>query len=68
VRAGVTTSCAEEPDRAVAIEQALREARSADVVLLAGKGHESEQVIAGRKLPFSDVAVAAAALARWTGQ
>jgi len=68
VRAGVTTSCAEEPDRAVAIERALREARSSDVVLLAGKGHESEQVIAGRKLPFSDVAVAAAALARWTGR
>jgi UDP-N-acetylmuramoyl-L-alanyl-D-glutamate--2,6-diaminopimelate ligase len=58
VRAGVTTSCAEEPDRAVAIESALRDARSADVVLLAGKGHESEQIIAGRKLPFSDVAVA----------
>ena len=68
VRAGVTTSCAEEPDRAVAIESALREASAADVVLLAGKGHESEQVIAGRKLPFSDVAVAAAALARWTGR
>lgn len=68
VRAGVTTSCAEEPDRAVAIESALREARSADVVLLAGKGHEAEQVIGGRKLPFSDVAVAAAALARWTGR
>ena len=68
VRAGVTTSCAEEPDRAVAIGSALREARSADVVLLAGKGHEAEQVIGGRKLPFSDVAVAAAALARWTGR
>ena len=68
VRAGVTTSCGEEPDRAVAIESALREARSADVVLLAGKGHEAEQVIGGRKLPFSDVAVAAAALARWTGR
>ena len=68
VRAGVTTSCAEEPDRAVAIESALREARAADVVLLAGKGHESEQVIAGRALPFSDVAVASAALARWTGR
>jgi UDP-N-acetylmuramoyl-L-alanyl-D-glutamate--2,6-diaminopimelate ligase len=68
VRAGVTASCVEEPDRAAAIERALREARAVDVVLLAGKGHESEQVIAGRKLPFSDVAVAAAALARWTGR
>jgi UDP-N-acetylmuramoyl-L-alanyl-D-glutamate--2,6-diaminopimelate ligase len=68
VRAGVTTSCAEEPDRAVAIERALRDARSIDVVLLAGKGHESEQIIAGRKLPFSDVAAASAALARWAGR
>jgi len=68
VRAGVTAPCVEEPDRAAAIEGALREARSDDVVLLAGKGHESEQVIAGRRLPFSDVAVASAALARWTGR
>ena len=68
VRAGVTTSCVEEPDRASAIEGALREARAVDVVLLAGKGHESDQEVAGRKLPFSDVAAASAALARWTGR
>jgi UDP-N-acetylmuramyl tripeptide synthase len=34
------------------------------VLLLAGKGHEAYQEIGGRRLPFSDAAVAAAALAR----
>ena len=68
VRAGVTTPHVEEPDRAAAIEGALRDARAADVVLLAGKGHETVQEIAGRKLPFSDADVARAALERWTGR
>jgi UDP-N-acetylmuramoyl-L-alanyl-D-glutamate--2,6-diaminopimelate ligase len=68
VRAGVTAPCVEEPDRAAAIEGALRAARAADVILLAGKGHETVQEIGGRKLAFSDVAVASAALARWTGR
>jgi UDP-N-acetylmuramyl tripeptide synthase len=67
VRTGVTAHCIEEPDRGAAIEGALHAARAADVILLAGKGHETVQEIAGRKLPFSDVAVATAALARWTG-
>ncbi len=51
-----------EPDRALAIERVLREARSGDVVLLAGKGHETQQIIADRKIPFDDRAVARAAL------
>ena len=68
VRAGVTVQCIEEPDRGVAIEGALGAARAADVILLAGKGHETVQEIGDRKLPFSDVAVATAALARWTGR
>jgi UDP-N-acetylmuramoyl-L-alanyl-D-glutamate--2,6-diaminopimelate ligase len=51
-----------EADRAVAIRLALRSARVHDVVLIAGKGHETYQEIAGVKQPFSDVAVAAAAL------
>jgi UDP-N-acetylmuramoyl-L-alanyl-D-glutamate--2,6-diaminopimelate ligase len=33
-------------------------------VLIAGKGHEPYQEVAGRRLPFSDIAVARAALAR----
>jgi UDP-N-acetylmuramoyl-L-alanyl-D-glutamate--2,6-diaminopimelate ligase len=67
VRAGVTVPCIEEPDRGAAIENALRGAHAADVVLLAGKGHETVQEVAGGKLPFSDVAFATEALARWTG-
>ena len=53
-----------EPDRARAIERAIREAGRSDVVLIAGKGHESYQEIGGRRLPFSDAAVARAAVAK----
>jgi len=53
-----------EPDRARAIEKAVREAAPRDVVLIAGKGHESYQEIAGRRLPFSDREVARAAVAK----
>jgi UDP-N-acetylmuramoyl-L-alanyl-D-glutamate--2,6-diaminopimelate ligase len=53
-----------EPDRARAIERAVRSAGSADVVLIAGKGHENYQEVSGKRLPFSDAAVARAALAR----
>jgi len=51
-------------DRAAAISQAVGEAAARDVVLIAGKGHETYQEIAGRRLPFSDVRQAAAALAQ----
>jgi UDP-N-acetylmuramyl-tripeptide synthetase len=51
------------PDRTLAIQTAIAAATSADVVLLAGKGHEPYQEIAGRRLPFSDLAVARSALA-----
>ena len=47
-----------EIDRAAAIRQALCEARPEDLVLIAGKGHEAYQEIAGRRLPFSDAEVA----------
>ncbi|MFM7024544.1 MAG: UDP-N-acetylmuramoyl-L-alanyl-D-glutamate--2,6-diaminopimelate ligase [Limnohabitans sp.] len=49
-------------DRAAAIAWAVREAHSADVVLVAGKGHEATQEIAGVFHPFSDVAQLQAAL------
>jgi len=52
-----------EPDRRRAIEKAVREADRRDVVLIAGKGHENYQEIAGRRLAFSDSAAARAALA-----
>ncbi|MCS7005316.1 MAG: UDP-N-acetylmuramoyl-L-alanyl-D-glutamate--2,6-diaminopimelate ligase [Cytophagales bacterium] len=43
-----------EPDRAKAIQQAIRMANPGDMVLIAGKGHESYQEIKGIKYPFSD--------------
>ena len=53
-----------ERDRAVAIADALQLARSGDVVLIAGKGHETYQDGAAGKRPFDDLAVALAALER----
>jgi UDP-N-acetylmuramoyl-L-alanyl-D-glutamate--2,6-diaminopimelate ligase len=53
-----------ELDRGRAIERALESARAGDVVLIAGKGHEQGQEIAGRKLPFDDRDVAREALRR----
>jgi len=54
-----------EPDRARAIVQALSQADSADVVLIAGKGHEDYQEIAGKRWPFSDLVQVKQALAQW---
>jgi UDP-N-acetylmuramoyl-L-alanyl-D-glutamate--2,6-diaminopimelate ligase len=52
-------------DRAQAIAMAVAQAKSQDVVLIAGKGHEDYQEIAGVKHPFSDVAHARQALQQW---
>ncbi|MDH6592803.1 UDP-N-acetylmuramyl-tripeptide synthetase [Variovorax sp. TBS-050B] len=43
-----------QPDRAAAIADAIAQAAPADVVLIAGKGHEAWQEIAGRRIPFAD--------------
>jgi len=51
-------------DRAAAITQALGHAGAGDVVLIAGKGHESYQDVAGVKHPFDDAQVARALLRR----
>jgi UDP-N-acetylmuramoyl-L-alanyl-D-glutamate--2,6-diaminopimelate ligase len=51
-----------ELDRRRAIERALESARAGDVVVIAGKGHEQGQEIAGDKLPFDDREVARDAL------
>ena len=53
-----------EPDRAAAIERAIDAARPGDVVVVAGKGHETTQEIDGVLMPFDDREVARAALAR----
>ena len=50
-------------DRREAIRSAVREAATGDVLLLAGKGHEDHQEVAGVRRPFSDLAEAQAALA-----
>jgi UDP-N-acetylmuramoyl-L-alanyl-D-glutamate--2,6-diaminopimelate ligase len=51
-----------EPDRHVAIRRALDDARSGDVVVIAGKGHETYQEIAGERVPFDDADEARRAL------
>ncbi len=51
-----------ELDRAAAIARAVQQAQVTDVVLLAGKGHEDYQDVAGVKRPFSDVDQARRAL------
>ncbi len=43
-----------EPDRRAAIFHALANAAAGDVVIVAGKGHETTQEIAGVKHPFDD--------------
>jgi UDP-N-acetylmuramoyl-L-alanyl-D-glutamate--2,6-diaminopimelate ligase len=53
-----------EPDRAAAIGQAAALAAPGDVVVVAGKGHETGQYVAGRVLPFDDRQVTAEALER----
>ncbi|RBQ20342.1 UDP-N-acetylmuramoyl-L-alanyl-D-glutamate--2,6-diaminopimelate ligase [Spongiactinospora rosea] len=53
-----------EPDRAAAIGLAVRRAGPGDVVLIAGKGHEQGQYIAGEVIPFDDRQVAAQAVRR----
>ena len=52
-----------EPDRTAAIALALKAAQAGDVVLIAGKGHEKEQILAGRTIPFDDAQIALSALA-----
>lgn len=53
-----------EPDRAEAIGQAVALAAPGDVVVVAGKGHETGQYVAGTVLPFDDRQVTAEALER----
>ena len=54
-----------ERNRGRAIHDAITGARAADVVLIAGKGHEVSQERDGARLPFSDFAVARRVLEAW---
>ena len=65
IAAGVAVPCETLPDRRAAIAAGVSSARAGDVVLLAGKGHETYQEIGGEKAPFSDALEAEAALRKW---
>jgi UDP-N-acetylmuramoyl-L-alanyl-D-glutamate--2,6-diaminopimelate ligase len=47
-----------EPDRTTAIRLALEAAAEGDVVLIAGKGHEKEQILGRSAIPFDDAEIA----------
>jgi UDP-N-acetylmuramoyl-L-alanyl-D-glutamate--2,6-diaminopimelate ligase len=53
-------------DRALAIATAIKELHPGDVLLVAGKGHESGQIVGQRTLPFSDHAAILAAIGGYT--
>jgi len=67
IAAGVTPppagGFASDPDRHQAIRAAFAWARDGDTIVIAGKGHETYQIIAGQVLPFDDRAVARELLA-----
>jgi UDP-N-acetylmuramoyl-L-alanyl-D-glutamate--2,6-diaminopimelate ligase len=56
-----------QPDRGAAIADAIAQAAPEDIVLIAGKGHEAWQEIAGQRIPFSDRTHALEALAKRGG-
>ncbi len=51
-----------EPDRARAIDMAIRMSRHWDMILIAGKGHETYQIIGNQTFPFDDRIIAGKAL------
>ncbi len=57
-----------ELDRRQAIRKAVLDAGERDVVLVAGRGHEKEQIVAGRAMAFDDVAEVRAAQAAYAGR
>ncbi|MCB1116025.1 MAG: UDP-N-acetylmuramoyl-L-alanyl-D-glutamate--2,6-diaminopimelate ligase [Chlamydiia bacterium] len=58
IKQGVAGPALIEVDRRAAIERALFMAKENDLVLIAGRGHESHQKIKGRQIPFDDRVVA----------
>jgi UDP-N-acetylmuramoyl-L-alanyl-D-glutamate--2,6-diaminopimelate ligase len=70
IRRAILAGCpgaAEVGDRREAIRTAVAELREGDVLLVAGKGHESGQIVRDRVLPFDDAAEVRAALAELGG-
>jgi UDP-N-acetylmuramoyl-L-alanyl-D-glutamate--2,6-diaminopimelate ligase len=67
---GANECCLKVLDRGEAIERALGEAGEGDVVFIAGKGHETQQIVGRTARPFDDRLVAGAALGRlgWRGE
>jgi UDP-N-acetylmuramoyl-L-alanyl-D-glutamate--2,6-diaminopimelate ligase len=65
IRPGVSVPYQVDVDRGTAIGAAIAAARAGDVVLLAGKGHEPYQEIAGERRPFADAEEARKALEAW---
>lgn len=65
IRRAILVECRkaiEIADRAQAIRRAVGELRAGDVLVVAGKGHESGQIVAGRVLPFDDAEMVRRAL------
>ncbi len=65
---GEDSSVQVQVDRALAINETIAQAQASDVIVIAGKGHENYQEIAGVKTTFSDQAHARAALATWSAR
>jgi UDP-N-acetylmuramoyl-L-alanyl-D-glutamate--2,6-diaminopimelate ligase len=63
VAAGAPAAVVVEPDRRAAIDVALRRAHPGDVVVVAGKGHETTQELRDGTVPFDDREVVASLLA-----
>jgi len=64
ITAGAAKPVTEIGDRASAISQSIAELETGDVLLIAGKGHETGQIVGDRVLPFSDIDCARAVLER----
>jgi UDP-N-acetylmuramoyl-L-alanyl-D-glutamate--2,6-diaminopimelate ligase len=62
IAAGMRRAPQVQADRARAVAEAVADAGARDVILLAGKGHEPYQEIAGVRHPYSDLAAAKSAL------
>lgn len=60
--ASAAPNATEIGDRAEAIAHAIAQAQAEDIVLIAGKGHETHQIIGDKSLPFDDAAIAASLL------